>query len=191
MTDSRADRERWTARYAAGSGERAEPSAWVMQAMQHLPPGALVLDLAAGAGRHARAIAGTGRPVIALDLVESAVQRAVRHPLVTGIVADTAALPLSPGTLPAILCVNFLDRALFPRLIALLALRGILVYETYTAEHLTLAAAHGPRHPDHTLRPGELKTLVAPLAILEYHEGLRRDAAGERHVASVVARKDA
>jgi len=163
-----------------------------MEALPHLPVGALVLDLAAGTGRHARAIAATGRPVIALDFVESAVRRAVRgSPLVAGLVADATALPLSPGTLPAIVCVNFLDRALFPRLIGLLELGGFLVYETYTVEHRSLDATRGPRNPDYMLRPGELNTLVAPLTILAYREGLERDDAGERHVASVVARKDA
>lgn len=162
-----------------------------MDAVRQLAPGALVLDLAAGPGRHARAIAATGRPVIALDFVEAAVRQAVhRSPLVAGVVADAATLPLFPGMLPAIVCVNFLDRALFPRLIALLELGGFLVYETYTRAHLSLDVS-GPRNPAYLLQPGELETLVAPLRILEYREGLRRDAAGERHVASVLARKDA
>lgn len=161
-----------------------------MAAVRHVPAGALVLDLAAGAGRHARAIADTGRPVVAVDFVEAAVRRAVRgSPLVEGVVADTVALPFLPGTLPAIVCVNFLDRALFPRLIGLLELGGFLVYETYTVEHLSLDAVRGPRNPDYLLRPGELRTLVAPLTVLEYREGRDRDEAGERHVASVVARK--
>ena len=81
-------------------------------------------------------------------------------------------------------------RALFPRLIALLEHGGFLVYETYTLAHLSLDVS-GPRNPAYLLQPGELETLVAPLSILEYREGLRRDAAGERHVASVLARKDA
>lgn len=166
-----------------------------MDAVRGLSPGGLVVDLAAGDGRHAGPIAATGRPVVAVDFVESAVQQAMRrHPLVHGVVADAGALPFVPGTLPVLLCVNFLDRALFPRLIALLEPGGTLVYETYTVEHLALVAAgraRAPRNPDYTLRPGELKSLVAPLAIAEYREGLLRDEAGERHVASVVARKDA
>lgn len=152
-----------------------------------------MVDLASGEGRHAVAIAATGRPVVAVDFVESAVRDAARSGLgVSGVVADVAALPFAPATLPALVCVNFLDRAQFPRYIALLEPGGHLVYETYTVEHLTLVAAgraRAPRNPDYTLAPGELKSLVEPLAVLQYREGLVRDADGERHVASVLAQK--
>jgi SAM-dependent methyltransferase len=154
-----------------------------------------VVELAAGTGRHALAIAAAGRPVVAVDFVEAAVRRsAAAHALVHGVVADLEALPFAPGTLDALVCVNFLDRALFPRFAALLRPGGIMIYETYTVEHLALVAAgraRAPRNPDYTLRPGELPTLVAPLSILAYREGLVRDEAGERHVASIAARNEA
>jgi SAM-dependent methyltransferase len=166
---------------------------------ERLPAGALVVELAAGTGRHALAIAASGRPVVAVDFVEAAVRLAVRsgetaHTAVHGVVADVEALPFAPGTLDAVVCVNFLDRALVPRFAALLRPGGVMIYETYTVEHLALVAAgraRAPRNPDYTLRPGELRSLVAPLSVLAYREGLVRDEAGERHVASIAARTEA
>jgi SAM-dependent methyltransferase len=164
-----------------------------------LPAGALVVELAAGTGRHAQAIAARGRAVVAVDFVEAAVREAVRHgtarqAAVHGVVGDVEVLPFAPGTLDAVVCVNFLDRALVARFAALLRPGGVMVYETYTVEHLALVAAgraRAPRNPDYTLQPGELPALVAPLMVLAYREGLVRDEAGERHVASIAARLEA
>lgn len=199
MTGSRDDRERWSARYAESTEERRAASAWVVETANRLPAGALVVELAAGTGRHALAIAAAGRPIVAVDFIEAAVRRAVRsggadQGTVHGVVADVEALPFAPGTLDAVVCVNFLDRALVPRFGALLRPGGIMIYETYTLEHLAHAAAgrvRGPRNPGYSLRPGELRELVAPLAVLAYREGFVRDEAGERYVASIAARNEA
>ncbi|HEX7122480.1 MAG TPA: class I SAM-dependent methyltransferase [Gemmatimonadaceae bacterium] len=195
MNESRLDRERWEARYAEAAPEPRPPSPWIMEAIGRLPADLTIVDLAAGSGRHARPIAESGRVVVAVDFVERAVRAAVAgHPRIHGVVADAAALPFRSGTLDAIVVVNFLDRALFPQLVTLLRPGGYLVYETYTEAHLTLVQqgrARAPRDPRYLLRPGELRTLVAPLAVIDEREGLVRDEAGERYCASVIARRDA
>lgn len=166
-----------------------------MDAVRRLPADLTIVDLAAGTGRHARPIAESGHVVVAVDFVEVAVRAAVAgHPRIHGVVADAGALPFRAGTLDAIVVVNFLDRALFPQLVTLLRPGGYLLYETYTDVHLTLVQrgrARAPRDPRYTLRPGELRALVAPLAVIDYREGLVHDEAGERHCASVIARRDA
>ena len=188
------DRTGWEQRYATdhAAGHRA-PSAWVVERCAALPAGALVADVAAGTGRHAAAVAGHGSRVIAVDFVEQAVAAArAGDPRVFPLVADATALPFAAGTFDAVLVVNFLDRALFPAFAALLRPGGWLVYETYTREHLALVAsgrARRPRDPAYTLEPGELPRLVAPLEVVAYREGLIRDDAAERCVASVVAVK--
>jgi SAM-dependent methyltransferase len=61
-------------------------------------PGALVLDLACGAGRHAAELERAGARVVGLDLSPAMLlraQRRVRAPLVRG---DMRALPFRPGT---------------------------------------------------------------------------------------------
>jgi SAM-dependent methyltransferase len=128
-----------------------------------------------------------------VDFVARAVATAAaRHPAILGVVADTRALPFASASLDAIVCVSFLDRALFPVLARLLRPGGVLVYETFTLEHLDLVASgrsRGPSNASYLLGRSELPRLVAPLAVREAAEGLVIDDAGERHVARVVAVK--
>ena len=186
------ERRKWEARYAADLRLDRAPSAWVLEQCLALPAGAVIVDVAAGSGRHARALAERGRRVVAVDFVERAVRAACATPGVLGVVADAARPPFADGSLDAIVVVNFLERALFPTLVRLLRPAGVLVVETYTLAHQALVAAgrsKAPTNPAYMLAPGELPRLVAPLAVVAAREGLVRDAAGERHVASVVAQK--
>jgi hypothetical protein len=67
----------------------------------------------------------------------------------------------------------------------------VLIVETYTVGHRALVdagRARAPTNPAYMLAPGELPRLVAPLDVVASREGVVRDEAGERHVASVVAR---
>lgn len=193
MTDAPHERARWEARYAGASTPRA-PSAWVMDTIAALAAGVTVVDIAGGAGRHAIPLARAGRRVVLVDFVEAAVREAtaaVRG--IVGVVADASALPLRARSVGIALCTNFLDRSLFPHVVSLLRPGGYLVYETYTVAHLELVASGEARAPSSRrflLEPGELPGLVAPLEVLLQREGLVRDAAGVRHCASVLARRD-
>ena len=193
MNDANGDRERWAARYASPELRDRAASSWVIAACARIPIAHTILDLAAGTGRHAVPVAREGRNVIALDFVESAVQRAVRaHALVHGVVADVWSLPLRAASVHAMLVTNFLERAMFEDLKALLAPGGFLVYETYTVDHRQLVEAGRARAPAsaaYLLEAGELLRLVAPLEILDEREGHVIDEAGERFCASVLARK--
>jgi tellurite methyltransferase len=185
------DRHRWEERYAARSVQETPPSAWVLARCLELSPDALIVDVAGGLGRHARPLARVGRRVACVDFVEHAVAEAKRaEPCVLGVVAEAAALPFADAALDALLVVNFLERALFPRLRALLRPGGALIVETYTVAHRELVEsgrARGPRNPAYRLAPGELLRLIAPLRVVAAHEGLTEDAAGVRYVAGVVA----
>ena len=192
-TDPADDRRRWTERYATSEGAHDVPSAWVVHAGERIPQGVTVIDIAAGHGRHAVPLARLGHHVIAIDFVELAVRRAVaRDSRIHGVVASIWQLPLRKESADALLCTNFLERAFFPELIALLKPGGLLIYETYTLEHRTLVEAgraRAPRSPNYLLAPGELPRLVAPLEILDAREGYVNDDAGERYSASVFARR--
>lgn len=180
-------RDDWEARHRANAGEPpGPPSAWVMRQAGSLARGALVLDLAAGRGRHAAPLAALGLGVVALDRSIEAL-RDVRGAAGTvhRVVGDAGALPLRERVFDAIVCVNFLDRALFASLHRWLRPGGRLIIETFTSGQVALPS--GPRARAHLLEPGELPRLVAPLHVAAQHEGLVRDAAGERYVAGVAA----
>ena len=193
MNQANDDRERWAARHASVEYQVRAASSWVMAACARIPIAHTILDIAAGTGRHAGPLARAGRNVIALDFVELAVQRAAQaHALVHGVVADVWSLPLRAASVHAMLVTNFLERALFEDLKALLAPGGFLVYETYTVDHRQLVEAGRARAPSsaaYLLEAGELARLVAPLEILDQREGYVNDAAGERSCASILARK--
>jgi hypothetical protein len=188
-------RDRWAARYEEAQGPDKAASSWLIEAAQRLPPDAMIVDIAGGRGRHARPLLAEGRRCVLVDFVESALRLAVQQaPALPVVAADAWALPFADATLDAILVANFLERDLFPAYHALLKPGGFLLYETYPLENAVLVAAgeaRAPRSPRYMLEPGELRTLVAPLEILDYREGIVSDAAGRRASASVLARKRA
>jgi len=182
-------REHWTARWREREGAPpGVPSPWVVERALGLRTDALVIDLAAGRGRHAVPLARAGRRVVAVDVVEGALREARTQAPLDAVVADAASLPLRDASVDAILCVSYLDRALFPHLHRLLRAGGLLIVETFTADQRALG--RGPSDPAHLLEPGELSALLGPLRIVERSEGLVRDACGERYVARAVGVND-
>jgi SAM-dependent methyltransferase len=131
----------------------APPSDWVVRWTPLLPPGARILDVACGHGRHAHWFAAAGHRVTAIDR-----DPALLAPLAG--LAETLAADLEGGPWPlpgrrfdAVVVTNYLWRALIPALKAAVAPGGLLIYETFAQAH---AALGRPRRPEFLLRPGEL-----------------------------------
>ncbi|HSC32345.1 MAG TPA: methyltransferase domain-containing protein [Gemmatimonadaceae bacterium] len=184
------DRETWDARHRAALGTPlGAPSAWVMSRALSLSAHDTIVDLAAGRGRHAVPLARAGHRVVAIDIVAAALADARAAAPMDAIAADASRLPLRSGSIDAIVCVNFLDRTLFPSLASLLRPGGAAIVETFTVAQRALG--RGPSSDAFLLQSDELPGLLAPLVILENREGLVRDAAGERYVAQVMAMKEA
>ena len=185
------DRNTWQELYATGARPDRPPSAWIVDVVATLPNDGPVADVAGGSGRHAVPVAQRGRRVVLVDFVAGAVARAMaREPAIEGVAADASALPLRKGAFGVVLVANFLDRTIFPDLIALLEPGGHLVYETYTVAHLELVdkgLARGPRTTEFLLRPAELPELVTSLTVRYYWEGEVEDEAGRRCCARLVA----
>ncbi len=179
----------------------AAPSDWIVRWTPLLPPGARVLDVACGHGRHVHWFAQAGHRVTAVDR-----EAALLEPLAG--IAETIAADLEAGPWPlpgrrfdAVVVTNYLWRALFPALKAAVAPGGLLIYETFAQAH---AALGRPRRPEFLLRPGELLDAVrersAPMAeppppsenwqVLAFEEGRLpgRGEVPEREVQRIVAR---
>lgn len=183
------DRADWATRHDAARGEPlGAPSAWVVSRALGLSARDVIVDLAAGRGRHAVPLARAGRRVIAIDVIAAALAEARAASAMFAIAADAAALPLRGESIDAIVCVNFLDRALFGTLRSLLRPGGTMIVETFTVAQRSLG--RGPTGDAHLLERDELPALLSPLAILEYREGLVRDDAGDRYVAQAMAMKE-
>lgn len=146
------------------------PSPAIVRWAPSAPPGGVVLDVAAGGGRHARLFAERGHAVVAIDR-DTAALRARPHPRIDVVDADLegAPWPFAGRTFAAVVVVNYLWRPLLPTLVAAVAPGGVLLYETFAVGHERFGR---PRNPDFLLRPDELRDAVrGELEILEYAHG--------------------
>lgn len=147
------------------------PSAWVLRWAHLIRAGGRVLDVAAGHGRHARALHAMGHPVLAADIDTSGLADA---PGIEVLAADLEAgpWPFPAGTFDAIVVANYLHRPHFPRLVASLAPGGVLIFETFGQGNERLGR---PRNPDFLLAPGELlRAFQDALEIVAYEHGEER-----------------
>jgi SAM-dependent methyltransferase len=127
-----------------------------------IAPGARVLDVACGGGRHARWLAARGHPVTAVDRDGAALAAlaAENAALIEPIEADleNAPWPLPGRRFGAVVVTNYLWRPLMPALLDSVADGGALIYETFAAGNETVGK---PTRPDFLLRPGELRAACA------------------------------
>lgn len=158
-----------SASHAHGHGE---PSRWVARWAHLIAAGGAVLDVASGAGRHARFLAARGHPVTALDRDAQALAALRDEPLVTTVVADLEgdAWPLPDEmTFAAVVVTNYLHRPLFPRLLASLAPGGALIYETFAQGNECVGK---PSNPAFLLAPGELLDAVqGRMRVVAFQDG--------------------
>lgn len=149
----------------------AVPSPWIARFAPLILPGARVLDLACGQGRHSRFLAARLCDVVAIDRDSQALVALAGVPRVTTIAADLEGgpWPLSGQQFDAIVVANYLHRPLFPKLLDALAGDGAFLYETFAAGN----EAYGrPSNPDHLLAADELLSLLRErLTIVAFEQG--------------------
>ncbi|OYY75112.1 MAG: hypothetical protein B7Y40_01435 [Gammaproteobacteria bacterium 28-57-27] len=168
---------KWNARYAAADAGAGE-AAWVLREYAHLLPTPTqgqgqALDLACGLGANALYLAGRGLQVSAWDGSAQAIARLqteaqARGLTLTAAVRDVVEQPPEPASLDVIVVAHFLERRLFPALIAALRPGGLLFYQTFTTQRVEGQST--PSNPDFLLAPNELLELCQPLRILAYRE---------------------
>ena len=143
------------------------PAAWVMRWAGLIRPGGAVLDLAAGHGRHARALAALGFRVTAVDIDVSALSDLAGEVIAADI--ETGSWPLAGRAFDAIVVANYLHRPHFPHLGESLAHDGVLIFETFGQGNERLGR---PRNPDVLLAPGELlQAFGTCLTVVAYEHG--------------------
>jgi 2-polyprenyl-3-methyl-5-hydroxy-6-metoxy-1,4-benzoquinol methylase len=169
------------------------PSTWFLWHAHVIRPGARVLDLACGQGRHSLAAAALGAEVVGVDGDAAKLAAARERAEAANLTVDWREVDLEGpwpdfGSFDAVLVFNYLDRASMPRLLGLVAPGGRLVMETFLEAQRE--AGWGPTSERHLLRPGELAHLVVPLTVVHVREVFETvDAERWRAVASVIAVK--
>jgi SAM-dependent methyltransferase len=149
----------------------AEPSRWITRFAPVVRPGAAILDLACGGGRHARWFRPRGHPVTAVDRDVSGLEDLRAQPELELIEADleNAPWPLPGRQFGAVIVTNYLWRRLFPPILDSIDEDGVLLYDTFARGN----EAYGrPTNPDFLLEPGELIDVVrGRLQIVAYEHG--------------------
>jgi tellurite methyltransferase len=187
---NRDERNAWDARHRTNAAPGA-PESSVTEMLELLPRG-LALDIAAGSGRHSLLLARAGFKVVAIDYAEAGLRalqtiaRAESLPI-WPLAADLSTFPLPRNRFDAILNVNFLDRALVPRLIGALRPGGALLFDTFLIDQ---AATGHPRNPDFMLKHYELREILAAemhpeqmhfeMDLVRYREGIVAYPDGKR-----------
>jgi tellurite methyltransferase len=165
-SETTGDRERWNAKFVAGEAQMSEADPLVVEACAGLPPGR-ALDLAGGAGRHAIWLAQRGWQVTLADVSDEGLALAGKKAADAGVAVairresleETVAWALQSaagggvGGFDLIVVVWFLARSVFGDLPRMLAPGGLLVYKTYTADHVRFTQGHSLLY---ALDPGEL-----------------------------------
>lgn len=148
------------------------PSPWVLRWARLIRPGGRVLDVAAGHGRHARALAAMGHKVVAADIETTGLADASGIDVLTADL-ETGAWPFPDGAFDAIIVTNYLHRPHFQHLARSLSPGGVLIFETFGQGNERLGR---PRNPDFLLAPGELlRAFETALEIVAYEHGEERD----------------
>ena len=171
------------------------PSSFLVKNFDLLPKG-VALDFVMGEGRNAIYLATRGFDVDGVDPDPKAVEHAriasrklgVPIRAIVGNVEDgTYIIPIE--SYDVIIVFNYLHRPLFRDIRDGLVPGGVLVYQTYTAEH---ARFRRPNDPEALLEPEELRKQFSDWEILRYRELTGASREGDmRAVAGIVARKPA
>ena len=195
----------WDARHReAVQNAPAEPASIVSEWLPILPDGP-ALDLACGRGRHTLLLAERRHWVTAvdwsgtaLDLLEDRARKAKMHVTradaaemaasrvrgIRVIQANLEEIKLPESAFSLILCLQYLQRSLFPEMARSLRPGGMLLFETFTTAQLNYSG--GPRNPAHLLETGELRKAFPELHLLFY-----RELNAGQGIASLVAQKPA
>jgi SAM-dependent methyltransferase len=182
----------WDRRHAGK--EVGAPEPFFVAMLPLLRPG-LVLDAAAGRGRHALAMARAGFRVVAADFsrVGLATARAaaagVGISTIWPVVADFDNFPFRAGSFDSIVNINFLGRSVFPELIRSLKVGGVLLADTFLVDQAEIGHI---RNPQYLLGHYELRELLAEMELMRYCERLEVYPDGSRAWrAGAVARRRA
>ena len=160
----------------SGLGLPLKPSAWIVRWSHLLEPGAAVLDVACGPGRHLAWFAGLGHPVTGVD--RDIAQARQNSPTAELIDADIEGglWPLEAHgairSFGAVIVTNYLWRPLLDTVLASVAPGGVLLYETFAMGNATVGR---PSRPDFLLQSGELLTVCAALNVVAYEQGYLLD----------------
>ncbi len=185
------EKERWNSKFSKEDyiyGKK--PAAFLEANMDRLVKGK-ALDIAAGEGRNAVYLAEQGCQVDAIDISDIGLAKATQLAHERGVTINTIVADLTRYVFPTEeydLVANFyyLQRDLIPQIKKTLKPGGIVIFETYTVDYLTLPQGKKFKR-EYCLEKNELKEFFQDFEIIHYEEVKDEKKA----VAQIIARKAA
>jgi len=170
-----------------GPCNSTHPNMLLMRFSGMLPRAGMALDLACGNGQDTVFLSSRGLTAIGIDRSGQALAAARRVALTSDlkacfVQADLASFHIPNGKFVVVVCFRYRDPNLYPSIRSALKPGGLLIYETYTREHLHFGFK--PQNPDHLLERNELLRAFGDWEIVFYQETWTG-----RGMASLVARK--
>ena len=163
------------------------PSDWITRWAHLAAPGASVLDVACGSGRHLRWWAQRGHPVTGVDRDARALAGlSAMGEIITADLEDSGPWPLGERQFGVVVVTNYLWRPRLERILAAVAPGGLLLYETFSRRQADIGR---PSRPEFLLAPGELLRVCTALEIVAF-EDVELDAP-RRFVQRIAARRPA
>ena len=173
-----------------GAALSASASAWVQRWSHLVEPGARVLDVACGTGRHVHWFIGRGCAVTGVDRDAAATAPLAGIAEIVCADIEGGPWPFAARTFDAVVVTNYLWRPRLPDVVACVAPGGVLICETFAAGNETVGK---PSNPNFLLAPGELLRAAAGLRIVAFEDGFERgfEAEPARFVQRIVALREA
>jgi SAM-dependent methyltransferase len=186
-------RANWDRRHEQNC-RRPEAAQVLVENRHLLPARGMALDLACGLGGNALLLARAGLHTFAWDLSPVAIERLRSTACELGLallqaeVRDVEQDPPAAGGFDVITVSHYLERRLFPALIAALRPGGLLFYQTFSRSGVS---ERGPSNPAFRLDDNELLRLCGELAVRFYREEQRLGDLdkGQRDLAMLVAER--
>lgn len=185
------DGARWDAKYAGRPLPAIEPSQALREVLSWIPSRGCALDLAGGDGAHAVWMAQRGLDVVLCDVSAVALRRAEAVAAGAGLELETYRVdletePLPPGRRSVVLCSNYLQTSLWPRVFELLEPGGVAIWLHPTVVNLERNARPSRRF---LLEPGQARDVLEDSGLTIV---LAKEAwVGARHLSVAVGRRDA
>ena len=165
---------------------RGAVSPWIGQWAAMIAPTATILDLAAGAGRHALFFAERGHRVTAVD---RDLGRLPDHPNIERLqtdLEDGSPWPLGTRRFGATIVTNYLHRPLMASLLSTVEPGGVLLYETFMEGNERFGK---PSRPAFLLKDGELLELVRGAYSVTAYEARQMSEPRPAMVQRIAARR--
>lgn len=165
-----------------------EPARFLVENVGLLSKGR-ALDLAMGTGQNAIYLAENGFEVEGIDISPEAVNRAIESAGKAGVTINARIVDLEneqyieKEAYELIICFNYLQRSLIPKIKEGIRIGGMIVYETFIVDQARFGK---PKNPDFLLKHNELLEMFRDFHCFRYREGIMP---GPKAIASIIAEK--